>query len=656
MAHSRPGLLGWMKRIPSLQGWLGLVLGGFLLLVVISVCLTFWALDMQKQDAQVINLAGRQRMLIQQMSSLALEYEQEPEDHLVSSLQSAVSTFEQTQSALRNGGPVLDSEENTITLPPADDPEVIAGLDALTAAWQAFRPQIDRMVGQDPPSGTAQNIARAAPSLVALADQMLQAYEKEAAIKINRVRSIQLGFLVSGLALLCASWIVVRAKMIEPLTRLDAVARRIGEGDMETPVQVDGSAEIRMLGSTMESMRSQLLDSRSELNQSINMLETRVQQRTRELEALAAVSQEIISHLALKDVLHSVTEKAQQLMGSEVALLCLLDAPFQALRLQAAAGPEAAVISNATPVCAQAGQLLAEKNATPCGTDGCPRFCAILNPAYTSSHLVAPLQTGGQVIGALCVGSTEPRVIHSEATHALTQLAGVAAVALENARLYEQVEQVTAMEERQRIASDMHDGLLQTLSFMRWMVRMSGDQIAQGNIPKALETYHQIERAEEQAEIEIRKAIASLQEDFPLHYSLQEQLAEFVAERSTAGPPVIFTSCVAVPVALTRQESEQVLRVAREAVLNAQHYSQAGQINVVLAKETNGWRLSIIDDGIGFTPGADPQDGRAHFGLKIMQARASRLKGKITIDSMPGLGTRLVLCWPEDLTGEKTNE
>jgi signal transduction histidine kinase len=155
----------------------------------------------------------------------------------------------------------------------------------------------------------------------------------------------------------------------------------------------------------------------------------------------------------------------------------------------------------------------------------------------------------------------------------------------------------------------------------------------------------QIERAEDQAGREIRQAIASLQDDFPLTDILQERLEHLAQEISAQFPPVEFETAVVLPLVLSRQESEQVLRVTREALLNAQRYSQAARIALRLEKSGDELSVSVCDQGIGFTPGSQPQDGRPHFGLKIMQARAARLGGRLLIQSAPGSGTRVELRW-----------
>jgi signal transduction histidine kinase len=177
------------------------------------------------------------------------------------------------------------------------------------------------------------------------------------------------------------------------------------------------------------------------------------------------------------------------------------------------------------------------------------------------------------------------------------------------------------------------------------MVGMLEEQLQTGSSEKAFATLQQIRRAEEQGEREIRRAIDSLHDDFPLNDTLQDRLSTLAKDLSLTDPPVTFESRVKRPLLLSRQESEQVLRVAREAILNAQRHSGAPVIAVMLEHSANEMALSVRDQGIGFAPGQSPEDGRAHFGLKIMHARTTRLGGKLSIQSSPGKGTMVQLCW-----------
>lgn len=647
--------LAALVQASSLQGWLAIIFVTSLTLLIVSVGLTSWGVDAQQQDAQIVNLAERQCLLIQQMASLALEYRQAGEAHYRSDLLQAASTFSQTLAAFRYGGAITDDAGRTLVLAPPQDQSLIAELDNLGRGWLAFQGQLgfsaDARQGDSP--AAVQGIEASASQLVDQANRVVRVYEASSATRISRLHWIQTGFLLCGLALLGLGWWFTRLIIVRPLERLNQSARQVGEGRLDQPLRSGGPAEIRILGDTLETMRSQLLGSSLELKAWVNTLERRVKQRTQELEALAAVSQDVSSHLNIREVLKSVTEKAQLLLGSEVAFLCLLDDQGQMLHLHAAAGPETAVQKSVSAVQPEiTAQALLGQAAVPCSAQTCPGFCDILHPAFRVSHLAAPLRIGDQVIGALCVGGSRAAMFGLESAQVLAQLAGIAAVALENSRLYEQAERRATLEERQRIAAEIHDGLVQTLSYLRWMVGLSGQQLSQGDVSRARATFEKVESAEQQAENEIRRAVASLQEDFPVRYTLQELLSEVIEETgSWPAPRVRWENQVSQPVVLPRSESEQVLRVAREALHNARRHSQAEAVVVRFEKTDHELILSMADNGVGFMAdqAAAPErlpGERSHFGLKIMAARALRLGGRVLVESSPGMGTRVTLRWP----------
>ncbi len=641
-------------KFTSIQSRLGIIFLAFLSLLVISVLVTFMGLETQRQDARVINLAGRQRMLLQQMTSLAFGYEQERTDRYTTALQVSVDSFDQTLSAMRNGGKIIDYTGNELMLAPPQDPNLKLELESLDREWAAYRKDVNRLLDSGistPKDAVVKDIEYQSASIIGQADRVVQAFEAVSNAKIIRLRSFQMIFLGAGLVLLSAGWWVTHKSVVLPFAQLDKFAERIGAGDLNAPIVLQGPEEARVLGRTMDAMRTQVLTSRQDLQQWAGTLENRVQQRTRELEALAAVSSEISSHLSIGEVLNSVTTKARELSGSEVASLCLLDTQGKVLSLHAAAGPESAIQKNQSPAEGPIiGKVLNQHCAHPCGLQNSSGFCMIIDPVFRTSHMAAPLYLRDKVIGALCVGSSQQDVFRPEMALVLAQLSDVAAVALENSRLYQQAEHAATLEERQRIASEMHDGLLQTLSFLGLMVQWAKDQMVEGNLEKTLSTLQQIERAEEQAEHEIRRAIASLQDDFPLNYTLQEQLTVLADELSKANPPVLFETESILPMVLPQQESEQVLRVVREALLNAQRYSQSEKVYLSLKEDQNEMILTVQDQGVGFDCGMEPKDSRAHFGIKIMKARAVRLGGELTIQSAPGTGTMVQLRWPPGST------
>jgi signal transduction histidine kinase len=94
--------------------------------------------------------------------------------------------------------------------------------------------------------------------------------------------------------------------------------------------------------------------------------------------------------------------------------------------------------------------------------------------------------------------------------------------------------------------------------------------------------------------------------------------------------------------------AEQIHHIVKEAVTNACRHADAGRLQVRLEPADRQAVITVEDDGRGFEPGRPSADGRPHFGLSTMQARATRIGGRLTVESVPGHGTRVTLWWPLD--------
>jgi nitrate/nitrite-specific signal transduction histidine kinase len=448
--------------------------------------------------------------------------------------------------------------------------------------------------------------------------------------------------------LLLSSFWATRQFIIRPMSELGKAARQIGAGALEIPVKVNGDAEIELLSNTMEEMRNNLLSSKSELVHWAATLEDRVSQRTQELESLQQVSQEITSRLDIKSVLNSIVEKARHLLSADVAFLCLLDTAGTNLSLQSNSGPIQAISSTVNPLKDSWAEQVIASDAAICNQAAtCAGECGVVNLAFRRSQLAVPLSFDQRVIGALCVASKQVDFFTEESANLLSRLANIASLALENATLYAQLERSSMLEERHRIAADMHDGLAQTLSFLGLALEQAELQLATGDTSKAQTSMHQVQRGLDQAAIDIRRAIASLQDVYPAQFTLQEQLESLIQEMDRGGQQLRWKNLTKAPLVLDVKDAEQVLRVVREALINAQKYSQANQIDIQLEQTDGCGVVRIVDNGLGFDiHNVSMEDDRPHFGVKIMQARAARLRGQLDIDSLPGSGTQITLTWP----------
>jgi len=636
-----------------LQARLTLLFFAFVFLVVISIGATYWGLQTQRQDALIINLAGRQRMLVQQMTRLALQL-QNGDETTLSDLEESEQIFSQTLSALRDGGTAPYLSDSLVSLPLTRNPKLRSALDEVEVAWKQYRSTLVEIdfLGVDPVLLLEFQpiFERQSDNLVQKADVVVRLYEAASTAKVNRLRAIQVAFLACALALLAVGAWITRQSLLQPLQSLRVAAKRLGENNLDTPVQVQGPTEMQTLSQAFDDMRSRLRSAREELVQWNATLEQRVSQRTHELEALNEVSREISSRLDIQQVLNSVTEKARSLLGGEVASLCLLDESQHWLKLQTMSGPGEAVVGEVVSTSnSPTDAILQGEQALHCGIGACQGGCAILSETYRASHLAAPLRIGERVIGALCVGSPAQQKFAAESANMLTKLANTAAIALENARLYAQAERVATLEERHRIAAEMHDGLGQTLSYLGLMTDQVVDFLAEGQDEAAMQRLQHTRETIEEATGKVRQAIDRLMDESSFNLDLRKRLCEEVdLFNSRHSSMAHWQSDIHEPLLCPPDLAEQVLNVLREALNNAAQHAHANHISVRMEHADGMYFVLIEDDGQGFDVSQPSPNG--HFGLRIMHARAERIGGQLEINSQPGHGTSIRLIWPENVS------
>jgi two-component system nitrate/nitrite sensor histidine kinase NarX len=621
----------WIGKIMrhSLRLQMGLVFLGFLLLVAGSVGATVLVVQAQFDDALIINLAGRQRMLTQKMIWLALAQPDSPE------MDASIQLFDQTMHALRVGGQVVDANGQLVTLPPAQDAGLRSRLDTVAGAWAVFRA---RLQPADPPG-----LQAAAPEILVQLDGLVNAYEMRAQTKVARLQVIQATFLAAALLLLALGVLVVQRRILVPLAVLISAAQAVGAGAAARPELALGEGEFGRLGQAFDGMRVEVAAAREQL-------ETRVTRRTQELVAAFEFSQEIVAHLDLDQLLRSVTERAQTLMRAHSAAVCLLSQNSALLELVASHGAPVAVggqrqlpTIGLPAAVVGAGQTTVGRIAEPdCAS------CDFLRAHGSGRCAAAPLRAGGQMLGALCVVREDAQTFDADETRTLTLLANATAIAVANARLVadgqRQAGHTVLLAERARLMAELHDNLAQTMGFLSLKI----DQLQA--MPLHAESTQadlaQMRVAAQTAYAQVRAALTGLSAPASASASLAEKLAECTAEfRREHSLAVELQVDPAATRALAPVVQTQVLYIVREALTNVRRHACARRVVVRLEHGHDGrLQLEVMDDGVGFDPAAGTDE--QHFGLAIMRMRAERSGGTLAIDAAPDAGTRIVAHFP----------
>lgn len=259
------------------------------------------------------------------------------------------------------------------------------------------------------------------------------------------------------------------------------------------------------------------------------------------------------------------------------------------------------------------------------------------------SFLGVPIVGAGETLGNLYLADKIGEAEFSQADQELIQmLAAHAAVAIQNARLYSQVERLAVLEERTRIGMDLHDGVIQSIYAVGLTLESSRLALPEG-ADEAAALLDTAVAGLNDAIRDIRNFILDLR---PRRFAgdVQQGLAQLVRE---------FQANTMVPVSMSMPErlddlplplGRAIFLTTQEALANVARHARAKKVNVTLHCTAARVSLSIQDDGRGFDTTNEAL--RVGHGLANMQARAEGLGGMFLLDSTPGRGTTVALDLP----------
>ncbi len=335
-------------------------------------------------------------------------------------------------------------------------------------------------------------------------------------------------------------------------------------------------------------------------------------EKNRQLKALHAAGLGVVSELELEAVLGRVVGLARELTGAKFGAVEVLD---------------------------EDGRTL--KKVTSPGDPG-PRFDPGLG-------VEVPILARGRLLGRLYLahktvnGRSAP--FGPEDREVLELFATQAAVAIENARLYQKLEALAVVAERERIARELHDNLAQVLGYLRMRVGLIQRGVEAGDLGSVGALLTEVGEALAEAYADVREAILGLRSRVGVERPWLEALREYVGRfGAQSGLLVEFSADPeAEQIKLPPRAEVQLLRIIQEALSNVRKHARASRVGVEVRVDRAGGRLKVevADDGCGFEP--EKPVGPGHFGLAVMRERAELAGGRLWVDSAPGRGTRVAV-------------
>lgn len=370
--------------------------------------------------------------------------------------------------------------------------------------------------------------------------------------------------------------------------------------------------------------------------------------RLRELEALYRADGEIYHSLHLDEVLEALVDVATDVLESDKTSITVWDEAHENLVPGAARGFAAESLARMAYAPGQGvtGRVAASGEPIVVQDTHADERVArhVADAEGIRSLLHVPIVVSGEVFGVFGVAYGAPRSLGDSEQRLLMALAQRAGVAIQNARLHEQAQQAATLEERQRLARELHDAVTQTLFSTALTAEVLPElwELDPAEARKSLEDLRRLTRG---ALAEMRTLLVELRPGALVELPIAEllrQLADATAGRTRidVAPRVLGEPGSALP----PEVKVALYRIAQEALNNVVKHAQARRAEVTLCYQPGGLILRIEDDGRGFDAAAIPP---GHLGAGIMRERAVAVGASLSVESSPGHGTRVRVEWRE---------
>jgi signal transduction histidine kinase len=366
--------------------------------------------------------------------------------------------------------------------------------------------------------------------------------------------------------------------------------------------------------------------------------------RERWLDALRAITSEILGGADADSLLDRIAETARELANADMAtIVTTTRAPGQLIVAAAAGEPAPRLSRQSVPAgrsisgeVMRTGQPLvfhdasAERRAYP----------PMMRAGRVGPAIFVPLRVRGRATGTLMVANQKAgRVFTEQAISLVETFADQASIAIEYSRAQGDQRRLQLMDERERIAKDLHDGIIQSLFAVG--MGLQGTALVAGSSDVAA----RIEAAVGELDrviLDLRNYIFGLRPGILADRLLDQALRQLGEEVASKSGVTVQVSVDAETAAALSAQSHEIVQLTREALSNVTRHAQAGRASVTLVRRRSNAVLTIEDDGVGFNP-----NGSTHGnGLPNMRQRASGLGGELLVTSAPAKGTRLSVTVP----------
>jgi signal transduction histidine kinase len=365
--------------------------------------------------------------------------------------------------------------------------------------------------------------------------------------------------------------------------------------------------------------------------------------RQRRLEAAAEVIHSILGGRPLDEVLSLVARRARELASADLATIATPDDGELVLRVAEGEPAGRLLGMRFSADRSISGRVMGTRE--PLILEDASKDDRVHQPVVRAGDigpaLFVPLAAGDRVFGTLAVANLRGgRRFTEEDLGVVRPFADQAAVALDYARIRKELERLAVLEDRERIAKELHDGVIQSLFAVGMGLQatesVAGEPEITRRLTAAVEDIDRVVR-------DLRNYIFGLGPGGPADRQLDQALRDLVEEFRRGSDVAMRVEIDPQAASLLAPHAANALQLAREAMSNAVRHAGAQTLALELLRDGNTVLLQVEDDGAGFNAEEASSGGR---GLTNLRARAEAIGGQLEISSAPGRGTVVRLSLP----------
>lgn len=474
---------------------------------------------------------------------------------------------------------------------------------------------------------------------------------------------LNLLFLFIGLFFISHISFLIRHDLVTPFIHLRNWALQMKKKDYSARLPMPKKGEFAKLSVDINSLSDKLQSLSAEFQNEVDKQIHKVEEKNHSLNILYEVATSINRSEDLEDLLARFLQMLVSLTNARAGTVRLRTDDDQ-LEMVASIGLNEQFVKEEQYVPIQrclCGTSLTQ-GSVECNVSikNCTKLSGTMLFDGKDAEIIAvPLEHQGVHLGIYNLFIDQPNVYMTEdLSELLTSIGKHLGMAIEKARLDKDTRQHSIMKERTLLAHELHDSLAQTLASLRFQVTILEENILE-NVPVDRDEVTRLHESIDEAYREVRGLITHFRAPMDkrgLIPALEQLIANF---QSNHNIPIFFQNEWSID--LKSEQEFQIVRIVQESLANVGKHSQARTVRILARSPTSvnsnkstSCEILIEDDGIGMeNPNLTNSLGE-HIGMSVMEERARRIGGKISIETEAGEGTQILLTFPTRVFVEKS--